>query len=438
MRVFASSELSTLRDYIDVKFSKQLNISDAQTQQLTWIMGHKRRSYDMDAEVADPYMHIEVVRALTRLYCLQLLKSGTERDYLNFISAQLDAKVASPLTFNSFKKLSKHIQKLDAVDHELLETATILSAVSLSDQAFKLAQGLVNLENSSNDNLAFLTTTVRVDDDIYPLIRQIKANHQMTKKLLYILFPPQTNFRHMLYTEGGASMFKYLRTMIKHQYITADEMDLWYAHWVVNIAGFRGHVANSGSLYLTEPVFQAMDKLYSLTTEMLQTPNFNPLASYLEYRAEILGYSTLPQEERLFLAHLGAMLRLYNPSQGKDLYTGFYALPKRLRDDLQKDFLVTLNDYQGNTPTYFPALLGNTMLYVDNDIKLTLELILPIYSYSLQKYARLIDTGALSNGAALSFNQLSAKKNIAIIVKLKTIRSSDIRVNANGEVELSI
>lgn len=429
-----ANESESLHNYIERNFPKHLQISDAQVEQLSWIIGHKKRSYDMDAYVLDPNVHIEIVRALTRLYCFQLLKSGTQQDYLNFIAAQMDAKVSSPLTFNSFKKLSRHIQRLNSVDHELLETATILSAVSLSDHAYKLAQGLVNIDNSANDNLAFLTTTVRIEEDIYPLIKQISSDHQMAKKMLYILFPPQTNFRHMLYTEGGVSMFKYLRSMINHQYLSAEEMNLWYAHWVINISGFRGHVSHDGSLYLTEPVFQSMDKLFVLTKEMLQIPNFNPLIPYLEYRADLLGYNTLPDEQRLFLAHLGAMLRFYNSEQGKKLYDAFYKLPASLRKELQSQYFRDMNDYQSNAATYFPALLNNMMQYSSGDINLTLKIALPLYITAREQYSKMIKSCALQPGTVISFNELSAQKNIIKLVGSDSDNPCQIVISGTGEV----
>lgn len=225
--VIFAQEQDVLGQYIRQNFPASLKISSAQLAQLTWVLGHDRRSNDMDMQASANGMHIEIVRAVTRLYCLQLLKSGRTQDYDDFISAQLKANENKTLTFNSFKKLSRHIQKLKSLDYQLLEVATILSAISLTSQAFTQAKILIDTKPLVADNLEFLSATLRKDPNIYPLTKNLVNDNIAAKKLLYVLFPPQTNFRHMLYTEGGVGMFKYLRTMIKHQYINADEIDLW-------------------------------------------------------------------------------------------------------------------------------------------------------------------------------------------------------------------
>jgi hypothetical protein len=422
-----------LRAYIQKNYPYKLQISEEQIQQLSWVMGHVRRSYDMDMQAVDNGVHIEIVRALTRMYCLQLLRSGTADDYTKFIAAQLDANANSSLTFCSFKKLSKLIQALNALDYELLETATILSAVSLSAEAAKLAQNMLNVDNISNDNLTFLVATIRADQNIYPLIKQITSDKERARKLLYILFPPQTNFRHMLYTEGGIGMFKNLRTMIQHQYVNADEINLWYAYWVINIAGFRGHIAQNGSLYLTEPVYQAMTTLKTLIDNMFASPNYNPLIPYLEYRAGLLGFANMPQQEKLLLAHLGCLMRLYNVEDGNRLLTGYYLLSRYEKKELLVIFAAQLNDSALITSTYLPALFGNTMALNGGDIKQTVLLTIPLYIHATKLYNQMQVNGEIKVGVALSFNLSSASKNIRKIINgVDSI--SKIKIMPDGEV----
>ena len=59
-------------------------------------------------------------------------------------------------------------------------------------------------------------------------------------------------------------MFNSLRTMIAHGYINRSDLELLCASWIVNTAGFRGHILQSGSVYLTEPVAQSILKLQTL------------------------------------------------------------------------------------------------------------------------------------------------------------------------------
>lgn len=423
--VYATPE-DKIKLYIQANYPQEFKLSTIQLQQLTWILDHKRRSYDMDMYVAKNSMHIEVVRALNRLYCLRLLKSGTKHDYDKFIAAQVSVGVTNPLSFNSFKKLSKHIQLLLPLDYTLLETATILSAVSLSVEATRLAQQIIGLHKNTNNNLEFISASVRANPNIYPITKQLVSENPTAIKLLYIVFPPQTNFRHMLYTEGGVGMFKYLRAMITHKYMNKEELDLWYAYWIINISGFRAHVMHDGSVYLTEPVYQVMTKLKSLLDIMLESPNYNPLIPYLEYRAELLGLHNLAYQDRLLVAHLGALMRLYTFEDGKQLIAGFDQLSKQQKYILADYFNSSLKNYDCLGTTYVPALFANMLVLLDGDIKQAIKIITPIYIRAIQINPRV----------SLSFNTLSSVANLKKIIHMDTAELVKlVRVAADGEVQ---
>lgn len=374
-----------VRAYIKKKFPANFNVSDDIIAQLSWTLYHDKRTNDLDTHVIDGEAYIEVSRAITRLYCAQLLRAGTMDAYNQFVAAQLAAGIKEPLTFASFVNLATHIQKLSSLDFELLEIAAVLPSVSLSRQAAALASDAMDLQFVTNDNLGFLASTLRKEENIYPLVAKITQNNVAAKKLLYILFPPQTNFRHMLYTEGGISMFTYLRTMIVHGFIDKSGLDLWYAHWIINIAGFRGHINQSGSLYLREPVSQAIQNLKSYIYEMLDYPNFNPLLPYLKYRARILGLENLPEDDKLFVTHLACLLRLYNVAEGKKLYEAVMQVPLSKRNFVQKYFVSGLHDSSQMYHMYLPALFGNALDLTKGDIKLVIKYILPLYNAVLQQ-----------------------------------------------------
>jgi len=419
-----ADDTSRIRDYIRDNFANKLQISEQQIQQLSWIVTHKRRTYEMDRYIKPGQMHSEVSRALTRLYCLQLLKSGSKQSYDQFIAAQLVSNQIKPLSFNSFNKLSRHIQELKPLDYELIETSTVMSAVSLSAEASRLAQAAVNVDQVS-DNFEFLSATVRIDANIYPIAAKLIQEHDNAKKLLYVLFPPQTNFRHMLYTEGGANMFKYLRAMIKHQYIQRAELDLWYAYWITHIAGFRGHIAAEGSVYLTEQVFQAMTQLKAMIDVMLESPNYDPLEPYLEYRAGLLGFTNLPREQRLLLAHLGS---LYTIEDGRSLRTGVQQLSLAHRNQLL--------DPEHVTTTYGPALFANTLDLMDRNIEQTVAIMMPIYCKAIQSYKQAAMRGGIKAGASLSFSKICATAIIKKIIKLDAATVDLMTVNADGELQI--
>lgn len=407
----AHSSQQDLRNYIYSNFPITFNPNDLQIEQLAWAFRHNKHTNDSDLYAADQPMAIEVRRALTRLYCAQLLRAGTREAYQQFVVAQQSAKIEPTLSFAGFTKLAQHVQQLTPADYSLLETAEILSSVSLSQPAAELAARAMVEPPPSTDNMSFLAATLRNNINIYPITAQIMRDDSAARKLLYVLFPPQTNFRHMLYTEGGIGMFNYLRSMIKHGFIDKQSLDLWYAHWIVNIAAFRGHVDQRGSLYLNEPVAQAMLTLKDLIYEMLNTPNFDPLVPYLEYRAKHLGLAHLPTADRLFLAHWGSMLRLYTVPEGQELYASVMKIPVHKTRALKKYFATGLQDPNQATHLYVPAVFGNALKLTHGDLDQVLQQLLPIYDQILQQAARQRFT------SSLSFNQLSASVNVQRLLK---------------------
>lgn len=432
--VFANPE-KILRSYIKDNFGTSVTLTSQQITQLAWVMNHSRRTNDMDQKAIESQVHIEVLRALTRLYCMQLLKQGDKRAYDSFIIAQVNSKELSIISFHSFKQFSKYIQNLSAEDYELLQTATILSAISLSDQAALLSQNFL-IKQELNDNLDFLATTLRLDANMYPITKKYANDRAAAKKLLYVLFPPQTNFRHMLYTEGGSSMFHYLRSMIQHQYINQDDLDLWYAYWIINIAGFRGHVSHAGSIYLTEDVARSMSSLKQQIDHMLYSPNYNPLVPYLEFRAQLLGLQNLPEEQRLLLAHLGSLMRMYSIQDGKILLDGFEKLNVNQQRTISRFFMHGLKNNTRQITTYVPALFGNTVTLLNGDKSKAIAVVLPIYSKAIMLYTEKIKNGELNPDLALNFNSFSASKNLRRVIAIGQDCLEKLKLNASAEVML--
>lgn len=383
------------------KFPCTFKITEQQLNQLSWALENKNRTHDMDLAVQYNDMHIEIYRALTRLYCAQLLRIGTMDAYDHFVAAQLESGVAQPLQADSFMSFSKHIQLLSVDNYELVETAIILTSVNFAPLTAQ------DIAVNENDTLDFLAYTLRCSSDIYPII-----NSTFNKKLFYILFPPHTNFRHMLYTEGGIGMFNYLRDMIAYNYITKKELDLWYAFWIVNISGFRGHINNNGSIYLTEPVANAVGYLKSLIYKMLDNPTYDPLVPYLEYRARHIGYEHLPRDERLFLAHLACLLRLYNTADGQRLYNSVNSLPIDLRTEVMQNFYNGLQDSTHMSATYVPALFGNALYITNGNIEKVIFKILPMYNNMLLQHKK-----NKSKQTTLCCNDVSAIKNLALLLQ---------------------
>ena len=399
--------------------------------QLKWVLKQDHATNDQDLQVLQQELPIELRRVLTRLYCAKLLRQGTRDAYQQFVAAQQNT-AATSLSFSTFNKLGKTIVNLPAHDYEILETAIILAAVSLSQPAAMLARQNMDIEPISHDKLEFMAITLRNSLKLYPLTEKISQNNVIARKLLYILFPPQTNFQHMLYTEGGIGMFKYLRIMITHGYADNKAMQLLYAYWIVNMAGFRGHISQQGSLYMTENVAQAILKLQSLISEMLEIPNFDPLIPYLEYRARLLGLQDLPHNEKLFITHIGCMLRLYTISDGQRLQKAILQLPLQDYTATMQYFLQGLQDPNQLSIRYAPALFSNSLTSTQGSIEQVIAKILPIYNKAILNYA------TKEHQVAISFKKLAAKNNLKYLLLANNVNTQYLQIDAHGNVTLDL
>lgn len=107
--------------------------------------------------------------------------------------------------------------------------------------------------------------------------------------------------------------------------IKQGDLDLWYSHWVVNIAGFRGHISPKGSLYLSQNTYRAMTLVKQMPDRMIHEPRFNPMVHYLQRRGQWLHLNSMTShpQEFMALASLAASLRLFAAEEGKQLYVSY-------------------------------------------------------------------------------------------------------------------
>lgn len=374
------------------------DLTDAERQQLNWLNGYQHHTYEMDAKVKTREQHVELPRAINRIRCLELLRQGDRAAYMEFVQAQ----TADCLSWQNFGKLAEFIKKLNPEQYLLLRKAIILTAVSLTPQARAQIPAVKILNNSRLDfNAAWVRAT--------PADRN-----------LYLMFPPETNFRHMLYTEGGDQMFATLHKMIQLQYMRRAELDLWFAYWIINIAGFRGHIEQNGSVYLTNSVAIITLHLKSLIDNMLISPQYDVLAEYLEYRANLLGLQELPAPQRITLAHLGSLMRLYTPQTGQRLYQAFLRLPSTTQAALIKFF--TQDIHTRPIITYAPALFANAFTLSHNNIELVVDRVLPVYLQVIKLQLE-----------STSLNSLAKEANVRRILD-----GEQINLILNADLELDV
>jgi hypothetical protein len=430
--------VAKIEDYIKATYSEpKLQVSRAQIKQLSWVFNNPFKTNEMSVKAVEDGMHIEVKRALSRLYCLQLLREGGKAAYDKFVEAQNEALVRdksspTPLSFDSFQVLSNQIRALNEAQHRALISSTIMSSVTLSPAAKELAGKLVG--KYPEDSVEFSASTVEKAMEMYPLVETLTEAEQFWVRAA---FPHHTHFRHMMYTEGGQGMFETLRQKITNKAILPQEIDVWYCHWMINITGFRGHLNPKGSLYLTENTFQDMMLLKTQIDELQKRPKHDALTEYLKKRAGLLGFANTHDISSLVLAHIGAMLRLHTPAEGEELAKGFNALDEKVRKEITHQYFESLTKVE-LTPTYGPALFAN-VLAKTKDIGRTVQVCLPFYANAYANYRQLVATKQMASDVALNFNESASSSSVDKLLAMKKDEVAVMQIDVRtGSVKYSI
>ena len=311
----ANDPVRMIRDYIKVTYGERLVISDEQIEQLSWVIDNPVHTPEMDAKARQKTIHREIPRALSRLYSLQLLRSGTQDDYQQFVAPQKDGG------------------------------------------------------------------TPKLNKDSF----------------------------NQMYNEGSLAMYSTLKKGFTDGSLKQSDLDLWYAHWLANIAGFRGHLAPVGSQYLTQRTFMVMNQIKTSLDKMYRDLKVNPMQVYLQKRSNSLHLSswTKKPEERQALASLAAMLRLFTPQDGKVLFTSFRKLPAKDQQRWIAHVERQLKILPEPAPTYAPAVFANGIEIAGVAESIQKLLPLAINTYAVGEKMR--TAGELGSDVPLSFRELASE-----------------------------
>ena len=410
----ASEPVTMIRNYIKVTYGDRLHISEEQVEQLAWVVGNPVHTPEMDAKADQKSIHIEIPRALSRLYSLQLLRSGSQEDYQRFIAPQVESKELR-LNRDSFSQMAKLVASMDAESYGVLQAGAIISAVTLSPTARTKASYTLK-GKLPEDSVQFLSLTMAKVPEIYPLARHVIKKYPAATRKFEVIFLPDSHLRHMMYNEGSQAMYSTLKKGFADASIKQDDLDLWYAYWVINTAGFRGHLAPVGSMYLNQRTYMAMNQIKLSLDKIYRDAKVNPMQVYLQKRSNWLHLSswTKKPEERLALASLAAMMRLFTSQDGKMLFSSF----KKLSEQDQQQWIAhveqQLQVLPEPAPTYAPAVFANAIetAGVAEAIRKVLPLV--INTYSLGKKMR--QAGVLSSNVPLSFRELASHATVERIL----------------------
>ncbi len=480
-------QFNAIKKYAQDTFPNQTILSDEEMIILTLSIFAAHQSPEKAILDKENRSYMELKRALSRFYCLQLLQKGGA-GFEAFIASQpRDKKFSPSLKDSEYLALSEKFSKLETLTVDTLKVATLISSVPLSVEARKRADLIFGKDKYLVDSVEFpakVFEDINVACKVYPqveiLLNSLNTEEERSRaiKLLKSAFSHHRHFRHMLYTEGSKNMFASLLKEVKEKRLDMEAFEFWNLFWTINITGFQGQVDPRGSYYLTSNTFRAMRDLESVLSAVFDDESISEkelLSGYLNYRAHMLDLGNtqalqinLNVIEQQFLAHIGAMMRLYQPEQGQIL-GAVYKLQRNVLNSLRKDFFSA--DETMPTPTYAPALFANAkdrlieryeeekvflstkrinvkyLSLTAQDLKEMLAtfeaiyLCMPLYLKAVQEYKRLRSEGRIALDIPLSFQTIANQKWIeelfdksVILDKVNILELVDITVNDKGAV----
>lgn len=415
-----------LKKYVDDNFS-ELNtfLTDEQYEQINWI-----DTSNLTPERVQPYnFNPQQLRIFARLHFLCLLRKGDTEAYAVFTAGQNEPR----LTEEHFKILAESIKCLSEDEYQQLWLATITFR---SPTAITLAEKKLN-QKTPFDGVEFLALVMTQCPEIYPAINDYLQANPKAKENFAAMFNTG-HFRHMMYVEGGNNMFAKLRSKIENGEVDSRKFNLWFAYWLIDITGFRGHTEQGGSAYLNDNTFKAINALKGHLIAVLNNPRYPALQEYLNDRATWLGISNQPTNnlyarnefelQRSILARIAAMHRLFTANEKEGLLRGLQRLKQKNEREYFNiiEILNPLFITDEPTPTYGPALFTN--LCAESNFEEAVLVGLPLYAQALSQYRTLRADNQIDKSIPLSFSGMAEKNNIKALLS-----GASFGININPE-----
>lgn len=377
-----------------------LPLSPEMIEHLLWLQDNTVMTSQSNAQSISRPANGEVQRCLSRLYCLTLLLDGSESSYLALTQSQAEDLVLSK---DNFEQLSKLIQNLSADEYDCLKATCFITKLDRAIIIMALSEKTKGqIPADSEQFITYMTTHFPTLTPVTQLLTPAG------NALLRHAFCANSHARHMLDMEGGYNMVSSLADMIRNHQITHNQYQLWFARWIINIAGLDGHIHYQGSSYLTNPVADSMVAL-KLELDQLWNKSDHPVVdNFLKFKTKQLHVNSP------YAAYLGALMRL-NPNRGPEVQAWFDTLSPQQQSDRLKTFQQQLEQTKV-TPTYKPTVL-TTLLAMGCSIAETSTLFTDIESEAMQIYLAAVAEEHIPKNTPLSFRKVAFKDTLLVPIK---------------------
>ncbi|HEV3157570.1 MAG TPA: hypothetical protein VGZ00_09525 [Candidatus Baltobacteraceae bacterium] len=353
----------------------------------------------------------EFERSLCCLRCFDLLLEGSKAAYEEFTNSQpLNIK----LKFEHFQTLCRRWRDVEDSHPSLncedlraaARAAIVLGDIGKTGDARRLMSRFQIMAEDHDDFYADVMAHPEAADDL-PTFRRLNLGQRVLLRKTADL----AHFGHITHCEGGPEMFADLKTS---NILTKDPRAFDFAvHvYVCDVAGALGHRSNKGSRSYDDQTFRAIEAAIDACRSLKTQDEAFAYEHYLRKRADWLGIMLTSESDRI-LVRVGAMMRLFEPEQGKALREGFASLPAREQKNALRYLSPIADSYFQRTPTYLPAVLVNllnnerTAQTQHERICKAIRIGVPYIVEALRKYNNLLLRKEISNAVPLNFNRIA-------------------------------
>lgn len=410
-----------VQSFVDTHFP-DLTLHPKMMEQLLWLQENSVNTSQSSVQSKKEQVNLEVKRILSRLNCLKLLETGDLATYQSFVQAQATDRVLCVADFN---RLSYFIQALSSASRQALMATCFITK---SDEAIK-AVPVTRKAELPADSEQFITHMVTHFVNVFPICTILNDNE---RALLPYAFYQNAHARQMLDMEGGQNMITSIAEGIRTRAMTPEQFNLWFARWIINIAGLDGHINAKGSIYLTQPVADCLFALKQELDQLWTNPKHPVLHQYLTFRATQLNVTNR------YVAYFGALMRQYAPSMGGEIQTWFDGLSEGSQAEHQSEFDQRLQQTKV-TPSFKPTVLVN-LLALGCSVSDALTLFTQIESSATGKYLDAVEKSLISATTPLSFRNIAFKESLAPILDYyKTFDSlPKFEIDSDGYLSVSL
>lgn len=410
-----SPSLEIIQSFADTYYPT-LVLHSKMLEQLSWLQNNTVITSQSNVNSKQDLVNIEVKRILSRLHSVKLLLEGGALCYSAFVQSQTADIVLSEDNFN---RLSRFIQELTLASRECLMATCFITK---SDQAIMAVPEKQKSELPA-DSEQFITHMVTHFPRLFPICALLTEE---AINLLPYAFYKNSHARQILDMEGGYNMVSNIVKAIRFGEITYEQYNLWFARWIINIAGLDGHVNHNGSIYLTEPVANCIWALKLELDQLWLNPNHQVIDNYLAFREKQLEVNDV------YIAYLGALMRQYSPIKGLEIQTWFESLS--VSEQREKILVFKMQLEQTKiTPTFKPTVLVN-LLQSGCPVRDALTIFSKIESQGMQIYTAAIADGRVSENTPLSYRNLAFKEFLSPIKDYfdRNHRLPELTINSGG------